>query len=222
MYFLTDKVWFPSVAEVFSASESQEESLASDGLMAIGGDLSSERLLLAYNSGIFPWYEEGQPILWWCPDPRMVLFPEKFKVSKSLQRTILSDKFIVTFNTAFAEVIKNCAAVYREGQGGTWITKAMQQSYINLHQAGHALSVEVWLDDQLVGGLYGIDLGEKKIFCGESMFALVSDASKVGFYHLVERLKTQNYKVIDCQIYTDHLYSLGAEEIPREEFLKLL
>lgn len=211
MNFLTEKLWFPNPTEA-----------TSDGLLAIGGDLSTERLLLAYHSGIFPWFEDDQPILWWSPDPRMILFPEKFKVSKSLRKTLKSEKFKVTFNQNFAEVIKNCATVLRKGQAGTWITKEMQQAYIALHSAGHAVSVEVWEDEKLVGGLYGIDLPQKKVFCGESMFSLVNDASKVAFCHLSEYVKTKDYKFIDCQVYNEHLESLGAEEIGREEFFELL
>ena len=211
MHYLTEKLWFPN-----------PEEATEDGLLAIGGDLLVERLLLAYNSGIFPWFEDDQPILWWSPDPRMVLFPEKFKVSKSLRKKIKSEKFRITFNQNFAEVIKNCATVLRKGQTGTWITQEMQQAYIALRSAGHAVSVEVWEDEKLVGGLYGIDLPKKKVFCGESMFSLVSDASKVAFYHLSEYVKTKNYKFIDCQIYNEHLESLGAEEIGRGEFLELL
>jgi leucyl/phenylalanyl-tRNA--protein transferase len=211
MNFLTEKLWFPNPTEA-----------TSDGLLAIGGDLSTERLLLAYHSGIFPWFEDDQPILWWSPDPRMVLFTKNFKVSKSLRKTLKSEKFRITFNQNFAEVIKNCATVLRKGQAGTWITQEMQQAYIALHSAGHAVSVEVWEDEKLVGGLYGIDLPQKKVFCGESMFSLVNDASKVAFYHLSEYVKTKDYKFIDCQIYNEHLESLGAEEIDREEFFELL
>lgn len=194
----------------------------SDGLLAMGGDLSSERLLLAYNHGIFPWYEEGQPILWWSPDPRMVLFPEKLKVSKSLRKTIDSKKFKVTFNTAFSEVIDNCSAVKREKQHGTWITDDMKEGYIELHAKGHAISVEVWKENTLVGGVYGVDLPDRKVFCGESMFSKESDASKVGFCSLVSQLKKKEYRFIDCQVYTSHLASLGAEEITRNGFLQLL
>ena len=211
MRYLEQKLDFPDPAMADS-----------DGLLAIGGDLSVERLLLAYSSGIFPWYEEGQPILWWSPDPRMVLFPEKLKVSKSLHKKIKNDKFKITYNTAFPEVIENCSVVKRNGQNGTWITNDMQKAYIELHKQGHALSVEVWNNDVLVGGLYGIDLPRKKIFCGESMFSKESDASKVGFYHLVSEMKRKKYNLIDCQMYTSHLHSLGAEEISRESFLKFI
>ena len=152
----------------------------------------------------------------------MVLFPEKFKVSKSLRKTLNSGKFKVTFNKNFSEVIKKCATIPRKGQAGTWITEEMQQAYIALHKTGHAISIEVWENKTLVGGLYGIDLPQQKVFCGESMFSLVSDASKVAFYHLSEYAKTKNYKFIDCQIYNEHLESLGAEEIGRANFLKKL
>lgn len=193
-----------------------------DGLLGYGGDLVTERLLLAYNSGIFPWYNQDEPVLWWSPDPRMVLFPEALKVSKSLRKTIKSNVFTVTFNTAFEQVITQCAKVERDGQEGTWITSEMLSAYKALHELGHAISVEVWHKKTLVGGLYGIDLKDKKVFCGESMFALMSDASKVGFYHLIERLKTQEYKLIDCQVHTAHLESLGAKEMDRLTFLSYL
>ncbi|MBG42736.1 MAG: leucyl/phenylalanyl-tRNA--protein transferase [Aequorivita sp.] len=211
MQYLTDKLWFPN-----------PKNATEDGLLAIGGDLSVERLLLAYNSGIFPWFEDDQPFLWWSPDPRMVLFPEKFKVSKSLRKTLSSGKFEITFNQNFEEVIKSCATVPRKGQAGTWITPEMQEAYAALHKARHAISVEVWENEKLVGGLYGIDLPQKKVFCGESMFSLVSDASKVAFYYLAEYVKSKDYKFIDCQIYNEHLESLGAEEIGRDEFLTML
>jgi leucyl/phenylalanyl-tRNA--protein transferase len=211
MDVLTDTLWFPN-----------PETADEDGLLAVGGDLSVARLLLAYNSGIFPWFEDDQPILWWSPDPRMILFPEKFKISKSLRKTLKSEKFKITFNQNFPEVIQYCATVPRKGQAGTWITKEMQKSYIALHKAGQAISVEVWENDKLVGGLYGVDLPEKKVFCGESMFSLVSEASKVAFFYLSEYVKDKNYKFIDCQIYNEHLESLGAEEMARAQFLKLL
>ena len=211
MNFLTEELWFPN-----------PEVSTTDGLLAIGGDLSVERLLLAYNSGIFPWFEDDQPILWWSPNPRMVLFPNKFKVSQSLRKTLRSEKFRITFNQNFQQVIANCANVPRKRQAGTWITKEMQEAYLELHKAGHAVSVEVWQNNELVGGLYGIDLPEKRIFCGESMFSLVSDASKVAFYHLSEYVKLRDYKLIDCQIYNSHLESLGAEEINRKIFLEIL
>jgi leucyl/phenylalanyl-tRNA--protein transferase len=211
VHLLTEELIFPPVSE---ASE--------DGLLAVGGDLSVERLVEAYNSGIFPWYEDGQPILWWSPDPRMVLFVEKFKVSKSLKKSIQKKIFSVTFNQNFAEVINHCAQLKRDGQRGTWITQEMKDGYFQLHKKGHAVSFEVWQDEELVGGGYGIQLPEKKVFCGESMFSLVSNASKVGFYHLVEKYKAEAYTLIDCQVYTQHLERLGAKEIPREKFLNYL
>ncbi len=209
MIFLNDNIWFPPVS-----------SASIDGMIAIGGDLSVERLLLAYRSGIFPWYNEGEPIVWYSPDPRMVLFPEKLKVSKSMRQLINKKIFKVTFNTHFNEVIANCKIMNRNDQLGTWITDEMQKAYTKLHEFGVAKSVEVWLDDKLVGGLYGIDLGT--IFCGESMFSHVSNASKIAFIYLVEKLKSENYSLIDCQMYTSHLESLGAQEIPRSDFLKYL
>lgn len=211
MHFLDGQLWFPNPSEA-----------TDDGLLAVGGDLSVKRLLLAYHSGIFPWFEGGQPILWWSPDPRMVLFPENLRVSRSLRKTLKSGKFKITFNNNFEEVIKNCATVPRKGQAGTWITDEMQQAYIAMYKAGHALSVEVWENDKLVGGLYGVDLPQKKVFCGESMFSLVRDASKVAFFHLSEYAKSKNYKCIDCQIYNAHLASLGAEEMERNRFLEFL
>jgi len=209
MIFLSDNIWFPPVS-----------CATTDGMIAIGGDLSIERLLLAYRSGIFPWYNEGEPIVWYSPDPRMVLFPEKLKVSKSMRQLINKNIFKVTVNTHFSEVIANCKIMNRNDQLGTWITDEMQKAYIKLHEFGVAKSVEVWLDNKLVGGLYGIDLGT--VFCGESMFSHVSNASKIAFIYLVEKLKNENYSLIDCQVYTSHLESLGAEEIPRSEFLKYL
>lgn len=198
------------------------EQANDDGLLAIGGELSVNRLLDAYNHGIFPWYDESQPVLWWSPDPRMVLFPEKLKVSKSMQQLLKKNEFQVSFNKDFEAVISNSAKIKREGQGGTWITPDMKEAYIELHKLGVARSVEVWQNNKLVGGLYGIYLEEKKIFCGESMFTFVSNASKFGFIKLVERLKTEGVKLIDCQVYTKHLESLGAEEIPRKKFIEFL
>lgn len=208
MHNLTSKLWFP------------DPKVASpDGLLAIGGDLSVARLWLAYNSGIFPWFNANQPILWWSPDPRMVLFPKEFKASKTLRKTLRTDKFKITFNENFEQVISHCANIPRKGQPGTWITLEMQEAYLALHKMGHAVSVEVWLDNELVGGLYGIDIPKKKVFCGESMFSLVSDASKVAFYHLSQYAQNRDYKLIDCQLYNEHLESLGAYEIPRKVFL---
>ena len=191
-----------------------------DGVVAIGGDLNPKRILKAYKQGIFPWFESDDYLVWWSPDPRMVLFPEKLKISKSTKKILKDDCFKVTFNQSFDEVVDCCAKVKRFGQNGTWITDGLKKAYNLLHKEGHAFSVEVWKDFELVGGLYGIDLGD--IFCGESMFSKVSDASKVGFYYLVAQLKAKNYQLIDCQMYTTHLERLGAKEIPRNEFLKHL
>ncbi|HEY9170321.1 MAG TPA: leucyl/phenylalanyl-tRNA--protein transferase [Lutibacter sp.] len=191
-----------------------------DGLLAVGGDLSAKRLMLAYESGIFPWYSQGEPIVWYSPNPRMVLFPENLKISKSMKQIIRKNKFRARFNQNFSEVISNCKNTYREGQGGTWITDEMEQAYINLHKLGVAKSVEVWEGNELVGGLYGIDLGH--VFCGESMFSKKSNASKFAFIYLTQKLEKENYKLIDCQIYNEHLASLGAEEISRNTFLTYL
>lgn len=191
-----------------------------DGLLAIGGDLSPARIINAYVNGIFPWYSEGQPILWWSPNPRAVLFPEKLHVSRSLKKIIRQAVFTTTIDRAFEQVIRNCATTPRTEQDGTWITNEIERAYINLHKAGVAHSVECWSGDKLVGGLYGLALG--KVFFGESMFSLQANASKVAFVYLLDELKNADYALIDCQITTDHLLSLGAEEIPREQFLQLL
>lgn len=191
-----------------------------DGFLAIGGDLTPERLLLAYKSGIFPWFEQGDPILWWSPNPRMVLFLDDLVVSKSMRNILNRKKFKVTFNQDFRGVISNCQKIKREGQQGTWITNEMIEAYCKLNQLGIAKSVEVWEEDELVGGLYGVDLGT--IFCGESMFSKVANASKVAFIHWSRHLKANNYKLLDCQIYNPHLESLGCREIGRDEFIKIL
>ncbi len=192
-----------------------------NGLLAVGGDLSLSRLKLAYRSGIFPWYSEGEPILWYSPDPRMVLFPDELKIAKSMRQIIRSNRFRVTFNQDFEEVIRNCKNIDRinQGQDGTWITHEMLDSYVKLHKEGTAKSVEVWEDDELVGGLYGVEAGS--VFCGESMFSKVSNASKVALVSLVQN-KQNAYNLIDCQVYNDHLASLGAREISREDFLYYL
>lgn len=189
------------------------------GLLAMGGDLSPERIWFAYQNGIFPWFNPEDDILWWCPDPRFVLFPEDLKISKSMKKILREEKFTFTENKCFEEVMKNCQAAERKGQDGTWITDEMIKAYSTLHRFGKAKSLEVWENDELVGGLYGVDLGH--IFCGESMFAKVSNASKAGFIYFVEKYKSQ-YQLIDCQVYTEHLASLGAKEIPKSEFLKIL
>lgn len=189
------------------------------GLLAMGGDLSPERIWFAYQNGIFPWFNPEDDILWWCPDPRFVLFPEDLKISKSMKKILREGKFTFTENKCFEEVMKNCQAAERKGQDGTWITDGMIKAYSTLHRFGKAKSIEVWENDELVGGLYGVDLGH--IFCGESMFAKVSNASKAGFIYFVEKYKNI-YQLIDCQVYTEHLASLGAKEIPKSEFLKIL
>ncbi|MGO3238794.1 MAG: leucyl/phenylalanyl-tRNA--protein transferase [Psychroflexus halocasei] len=192
------------------------------GILALGGDLSPERLILAYQNGIFPWYSDDEPLLWWSPDPRMVLFPDELKVSKSMRKLFRDQKFKVTFNQDFESVIRACAEIPRQGQDGTWITEEMIESYLKLHQLGYAQSVEVYENEKLVGGLYGIHLKEKAVFCGESMFTKVSNASKYGFISLVRKLQEEGVQLIDCQIYTAHLASLGAKEISREAFLSYL
>lgn len=211
-------MYFLKPGEALPPAETANE----EGLLAVGGDLTVPSLLDAYHQGIFPWYEESQPVLWWSPDPRMVLFPEKLKISKSMKQLIKKDFFQVSFNAAFEEVIENCAKIKRAGQAGTWITEEMKVSYQELHDLNIAQSVEIWQQNELVGGLYGIYLKGKNIFCGESMFTKVSNASKYGFIKLVEKLQKQDIKLIDCQVFTPHLESLGAEEIPRKEFLKFL
>ena len=191
-----------------------------DGLLAIGGDLTSERLYHAYKNGIFPWYNLDQPVLWWSPNPRFVLFPEKIKVSKSMRSVMRNKGFIVTYNQDFKEVLNNCQKLHRKGQDGTWITPELKEALFQFHEEGWAHSVEVWQNNQLVGGLYGIAMGN--CFFGESMFTTVSNASKVGFISLVEKLKELNFKLIDCQVYTQHLESLGAENVPRKVFSHLI
>ncbi|MFI3187444.1 MAG: leucyl/phenylalanyl-tRNA--protein transferase [Methylococcaceae bacterium] len=190
-----------------------------DGLLAIGGCLSQNRLLNAYRHGIFPWYNPGEPILWWSPDPRLVLFPDKLIISRSLSKTLRKNIFSVTFDQAFNDVIAACADP-RKDAAGTWITTEINSAYKQLHQAGFAHSVEAWSGDQLVGGLYGVALGQ--VFFGESMFHTQTDASKVAFVTLVERLKLWGYRLVDCQVHSRHLESLGAEEIGRDYFIKLL
>lgn len=190
-----------------------------DGLLAVGGDLSPERLLNAYRRGIFPWFGEQDPILWWSPDPRMVMFPDKLKISRSLGKTMRKDKLKISFDQAFSRVIRACAEP-RKDEPGTWISGEMIQAYEQLHERGIAHSAETWHGDELVGGLYGIALG--RVFFGESMFSRVSDASKVAFVSLVKRLQRAGYELIDCQVYTQHLESLGAELIPRSAFQELV
>lgn len=201
-----DKIWFPD-----------PELANEDGLLAIGGDLSVQRLLLAYRSGIFPWFSEGDPILWYSPHDRFVLFPEKLKVSSSMQKVLGSGNFRITSDQAFPEVINACANSIRKDQEGTWITDTMKSAYIQLYNLGYAHSVEVWENDLLVGGLYGVQVNH--VFCGESMFARVSNASKVALIYLCRHY---NFKLIDCQVYTSHLESMGAGFISLEEYLALL
>lgn len=205
IFALNEELWFPPV-----------EQSEPDGLLALGGDLSPERLLLAYRNGIFPWYNDDEPILWWSPNPRMVLYPNELKVSKSMGQVLRSAKYKVTFDTAFERVINACANVFRDGQWDTWIVPDMIAAYSRMHKLGYAHSVEVWRGDELVGGLYGIAIG--KVFCGESMFSLESNASKTGFITLVQWLQSNGFGLIDCQVHTPHLASLGAREIPRKRF----
>lgn len=193
--------------------------LEPDGLLAVGGCLSEQRLLNAYRRGIFPWYNAGEPILWWSPNPRLVLFPEKLVISRSLRKTLRKNIFAVTFDRAFTEVVAACANP-RKDAAGTWITTEIHQAYSRLHRAGYAHSVEAWLDDELVGGLYGVALGQ--VFFGESMFHTRTDASKVAFATLVQQLNAWGYQLIDCQVHTQHLESFGAEQIDRAYFAKLL
>jgi leucyl/phenylalanyl-tRNA--protein transferase len=209
MYYLSQALFFPSV-----------DQANRDGILAIGGDLSPERLQLAYKSGIFPWFEDGEPIMWWSPNPRMVLFLDELIVSKSMRNILNRNVFKVTFNQNFRDVISNCQNIERDGQNGTWITNDMIEAYCKMHELGIAKSVEVWQDEVLVGGLYGIDLGH--IFCGESMFSKVSNASKVAFIALVNQLKATDYKLLDCQVYNPHLESLGCREIDRTAFMEIL
>jgi leucyl/phenylalanyl-tRNA--protein transferase len=190
-----------------------------DGLLAIGGDLSTARLLDAYRRGIFPWYSEGQPILWWSPDPRCVLEPGQLRISRSLRKTLRKQLFRVTFNQAYAEVIEACAKP-RHGCTETWITDAMASAYIRLFEEGHAVSVECWYEEQLVGGLYGVVIG--RIFYGESMFSVMTDASKVAMVHLDRELQEKDFRLIDCQVHSRHLQTLGAKPVPRKLFVNIL
>ena len=217
MIWLSEKLEFPSY-----------DSTTKDGIIALGGDLSPERLMYAYQHGIFPWYSENEPIVWYCPTKRMVLFPNDLKVSKSMKSILKRKKFIITENEAFEEVIFQCKTIARKEGYGTWITNEMEKAYIKLHKKGIAKSIEVWLTNTdfnennkdkkvLVGGLYGLKIGD--VFCGESMFTKVSNASKIAFIHLVQ---SNLYKLIDCQVYNDHLKTLGAKEIMRDKFLTLL
>lgn len=209
MYLVSDELFFPPV-----------EHSNAEGILAMGGDLNPERLILAYKSGIFPWFNPGEPVIWWSPNPRMVLFLDEFTPSKSMRNILNRNIFEVTFNQNFREVLFNCKSIKREGQDGTWITDDMAEAYSKLHDLGIAKSVEVWQNGILVGGLYGIDLGH--VFCGESMFATVSNASKVAFVALINQLKASNYSLLDCQVYNEHLESLGCREIERDIFIKII
>lgn len=208
LHALTSTLWFPPITDALE-----------DGLLAMGGDVSVERLLLAYKNGIFPWYDDTVP-LWWSPDPRFVLIPEELKVSKSMQQIIKKKTFTFKFNTDFSQVIQYCQLLNRKGQDGTWITEELKESFIELHRLGHAHSAEAWMNNELVGGLYGIKMGP--FFFGESMFSKVSNASKFAFIHWVRQLQKEGVMLIDCQVYTEHLESLGATMIPRKEFITLL
>ncbi|WP_298156347.1 leucyl/phenylalanyl-tRNA--protein transferase [Flavobacterium sp.] len=204
MEILTDKLYFPPL-----------EKADRHGLIALGGDLSVARLQLAYHSGIFPWFNEDEPILWWAPPKRMVLFPDEIRISKSMRSILRKGIFSVTTNQAFDAVITNCSKIYRPDQHGSWISNEMRAAYCQLHEQGIAKSIEVWHNGELAGGLYGIDLGH--VFSGESMFSIVPNASKIAF---IELAKT--YELVDCQIYNDHLESLGCREIPRKQFMQIL
>ncbi len=206
MILLDKEIWFPPY-----------ELTTPEGILAIGGDLSVERLIYAYKNGIFPWFMDGEPIVWYCPHKRMLLFPEDLKISKSMKKVLRTHTFSITENKAFNEVIHHCKNIARKDEFGTWITNEMEQAYINLHEIGIAKSIEVWDKEQLVGGLYGLEING--VFCGESMFSKVSNTSKLAFIHLVQSNK---YRFIDCQVYNDHLASLGAKEVSRELFLKIL
>ena len=208
LWIIEEKLSFPPV-----------ETAGSDGLLAIGGDLSTERLLLAYHNGIFPWYE-GEYILWWCPDPRFVLFPEELKVNKSIKPLLNRNEFDFTINKAFSQVIHQCKKITRADQEGTWITDEVEKAFIKMHELGYAHSAEVWRNDELVGGLYGIKMG--KVFFGESMFSKVSNASRFAFIKYVEQLKQEGIRLIDCQVYTNYLESFGARLIAGKDFQKLL
>ena len=209
MYHLSESLRFPS-----------PHLATKEGIVAVGGDLRPERVLLAYQKGIFPWFEQDDFLIWWSPDPRMVLIPGQLRISKSMRAFLRKNPYEITFNKAFNQVVKSCARVKRFGQTGTWITPGLMEVYGVLHEQGHAHSVEVWDGSELVGGLYGIDIGD--VFCGESMFSKASNSSKLALIYLTQELKKNKYKLIDCQVPTAHLASMGAAPIPRAEFLKYL
>lgn len=208
IYRLSDDLIFPPVEG------------AEDGIVAVGGDLLPERLMIAYHSGIFPWYSRGEPIIWWSPNPRFVLFPDRLHISKSMRRVLNNDDLKVTFNQDFERVIAECKKIPRAGQQGTWITDEMELAYIRLHELGHAKSVEVWKENKLVGGMYGVDLGS--VFCGESMFSKVNNASKLALITFMKKFEKEGGRLFDCQVHSDHMVRMGAEEISREMFLKYL
>lgn len=216
---MEDQFYVPRISQHFFAFPNPRYA-DEGGLLAFGGDLSAKRLLLAYQQGIFPWFSEGDPILWWSPDPRLLLYPEQFKIRKSFRRVLRSGKFSVTFDYNFREVITQCATVSRKAQDATWIVPEMIEAYIRLYEEGHAHSVEVHFEGKLVGGLYGVAYG--KAFFGESMFSLVSDASKVAFKALSDVLGSRGYDFIDCQMKTDHMVGLGAQVVARDDFLDAL
>ena len=208
IYQLTDDIIFPPVAG------------AEDGIVAVGGDLLPERLILAYQSGIFPWYGEGEPIIWWSPDPRFVLFPDKLHISRSMRRVLNKKEFKVTFNHAFEQVIRECKQMPRAGQQGTWITEEMELAYIRLFDMGIAESVEVWKGNELVGGMYGVRTGN--LFSGESMFSKESNTSKIALIRFIEKFKNEGGVLFDCQVHSDHMVRMGAEDISRKKFLEFL
>ena len=220
MASMFDDDYFITPLSEYSYTFPDPSQASDEGLLAYGGDLSSARIITAYRNGIFPWFNEGDPILWWSPNPRLLLYPQNFKVSKSFRKILRQNRFEVTFDRDFKSVIRYCATVPRDGQNGTWILPQMQEAYTRLHEEGFAHSVEVYLDGKLVGGLYGIAIGS--MFCGESMFSLVSNASKVAFKALSDVLVVNGYDFIDCQLKTNHLVSLGAVEVSRDEFLSQL
>lgn len=209
MYFLSKDLYFPPVT-----------TASNEGILAVGGDLEIERLILAYKSGIFPWFDNNDPILWWAPTKRMVVYPNQYVISKSNRNLLNQKKFEVTFNKCFKAVVLHCQNIKRKGQQGTWISEEIVNKYCQLHEMGIAKSVEVWQNNELVGGLYGIDLGT--IFCGESMFSIVSNASKVAFISLINHLKINNYALLDCQVHNHYLEQLGAFEIDRTKFMDVL
>lgn len=206
IFLLSDKIAFP-----------HSHLAQKDGLLAVGGDLSQDRLLLAYKMGIFPWYSDSEPILWWSPDPRFVLYPDDIKISKTLKKIIQKEVFHITIDQAFSQVITSCARIRLQNSEGTWIDKDMIKAYCKLHESGFAHSVEAWHEGELAGGLYGVSLG--RCFFGESMFTRISNASNVAFVFLVEYLKSLSFDMIDCQVFSEHLVRFGAKEIPREQFL---